>query len=101
MGLAAGANDEEIRNRLNDTFGIDPVFYEITEDGGNASHRGFVDLITGISNEVGVPAAGVPEVRAEPRADAARGVANPDDVRRAEELGNALLERADPEGGDV
>jgi hypothetical protein len=90
-------DDGPIRAQLNDRYLIEPVFYTVIQDGERDDHRGFVELINGLSDELGV--AKMPEVVRVPREQAAPE-AEAGDLRRAEQLRDALLERIDPGGGD-
>jgi hypothetical protein len=76
------------------------VFYELRGDRNTPDYSAFVELVTGIANELG--AGGAPEQLVIPEeVRPAMGDAGPgqDDLRRARELGDAILDRFDP-GGD-
>ena len=49
-------DDGPIRTQLNDRYLIEPVFYEVLGDDEHADHRGFVELVNGLSDELGVTA---------------------------------------------
>jgi hypothetical protein len=97
-GIWPEQRDVGRRYQLNDEYLIQPVFYEIRGTPENPDHQGFVELVTGISTELqltGKPA----EL---PANQAALGhVPPPNDLRRAAEIGDALLRRIDPGGNDV
>jgi SIR2-like domain len=95
-------DDAPVRNTYNDTYLIEPVFYELRGDRNAPDYGAFVELMTGIANELG--AGGAPgrlvipeEVR--PAVDEAGP--GQDDLRRARELGDAILDRFDPGGEHV
>jgi len=98
IGLQPDEDGERERYRYNDTYLVEPVFYEVDPAAhGLDSHRGFAELINGIANEMAVPerqlnnlppAVGLPPVDTE-------------DLNRARQLGEALLRRVDPGGDDV
>jgi hypothetical protein len=101
IGIRPEEDGAQLRYRFNDTYLIEPVFYEIDVHAhGLDGHRGFVELVNGIS-----AALGLPERHLNNEGQAQAGIPpaapNPDDLNRAEQLGNALLERIDPEGNDV
>ena len=96
--IQADADDAPIRYQLNERYLIEPIFYELLGDGRNP-YDGFVGLINGISGALGIPERHQEEA---PRAPIREGPpAAPEDVHRAAELGNALLDRIDPGGDDV
>jgi hypothetical protein len=98
-GIHNDENDEAIRNTLNDTYKLDPVFYEVTGDRNNPGHEGFGRLLNGILAELNLPA---PVARVVPAVDVpAIAPAEADDIRRAERLGQQIVERLDPGGDDV
>jgi len=96
-GIRPDQNDEAIRNEYNDSYKIDPIFYELAADPQNR-HAGFATLIEGIAADLELPAvvppAGLPEDGVPVAAP------EPDDLRRAEQLAEELIEKLDP-GGDV
>lgn len=90
-------DDAPIRHRLNERYLVEPVFYELLEDGGNPFVR-FPSLINGIAHELALPAlpvVGLAEARA------AEPAAEPADLRRAADLADQLLGRIDPRGNNV
>jgi hypothetical protein len=91
-------DDGPIRTQLNDRYLIEPVFYEVLGDDEHPDHRGFVELINGLSDELGVTTR-APEAAVPAQAEVVAPEA--EDIRRAEQLGDALLGRIDPGGGDV
>jgi hypothetical protein len=99
VGIKPDEADGPMRTYLNERYLIEPVFYEITPDGEHFDHSGFVELINGLSDELGV-AARAPE-RVEPVGPGIVAEPAAEDLRRAEELGEELLGRIDPGGGDV
>ncbi len=105
LGIWPAEDDAPVRNTYNDTYLIDPVFYELRGERNAPDYGGFVELITGIANEIGAP--GMPErpvMRPGPAAvPPGSEPPGPDDedVRRARELGDAILDRVDPGGGHV
>lgn len=96
--IEANVEDAPIRNQLNQRYLIEPIFYELLGDDRNR-YDGFVGLINGISGALGIPERNrdegpVPVIREEPPSV-------PEDVHKAAELGDALLDRIDPRGDDV
>jgi hypothetical protein len=97
-GLRPDENDEAIRNESNDSYKIEPVFYELADDRQNR-HTGFARLIEGIAADLELPLVAPPPVAVE---DAAPVIEpQPDDLRRAERLAEELVEKLDPGGHDV
>jgi hypothetical protein len=95
-------DDVPKRNTYNGRYLVEPIFYEIRGNANAPDYSGFVELITGIANELG--AAGLPDrlISAERLVPAAQIVApGEDESRRARELGDAILDRVDPGGNDV
>lgn len=90
-------DDGPIRAQLNDRYLIEPIFYNVVQEAGRDDHRGFVEIINGLSDELGVTrmpeVVGVPREQRSPEPEAA-------DLNRAERLREALLERIDPGGED-
>ena len=95
-GIWPDENDEGIRNDLNDSYRIDPVFYELKKKPDN-SHAGFAELIRGIAAELELPEVTRPSLHIQDHPPIAPAEA--EDIRRAEQLGAELVERLDP-GGD-
>jgi hypothetical protein len=98
VGIAPGEDDGPLRQRLNERYLVEPIFYELVEDGGDP-HAGFPPLINGISHELAVPLRPAVEL-AEP-AVAAEPVADPGDMRRVADLAEQFLGRIDPGANDV
>lgn len=97
-GIRPDENDEAIRNDLNDSYKIDPVFYELAQDPQNR-HAGFATLIEEIATELELPQVAPPAVAVD---DAPPPAApQPDDLRRAERLAEELVQKLDPGGDDV
>lgn len=90
-GITAYQNDEEIRNELNNSFRIDPIFYEIGSQPENR-HAGFADLIRGIPSQLDIPEAEIPASPVEEITIAAE----PADIQRANELSRDLIDKIDP-----
>jgi hypothetical protein len=90
-------DDAPIRQRLNERYLVEPVFYELVEDGGNP-FVGFPALINGIAHELALPALPVFELA---EAQAAEPAAEPADLQRAADLAEQLLGRIDPRGNNV
>lgn len=99
VGIRPDQNANAIRNTYNDNYLTEPVFYEVLGDRENSNHQGFVELINGISDELGGPVRILPEAMP-PQPPQPHGP-EPEDLRRAEHLGDVLLERVDPGGDDV
>ena len=95
-GIGHHVNDEAIRNESNDSYKIDPIFYEIKDPPENP-HAGFADLIRKIADELQIQQVAIPPLSAEEMAPAPE----PADVQRAKELGASLVERLDPGGDNV
>jgi hypothetical protein len=93
-------DDGPIRTQLNDRYLIEPIFYEVIGDDEHADHRGFVELVNGLSDELGVTAS-APDAAVPGNGEVLAAQPEADDIRRAEQLGDALLGRIDPGGGDV
>jgi hypothetical protein len=97
-GIRPNENDEAIRNDLNDSYKIDPVFYELAE-GPQNRHAGFATLIEGIATELELPLVVPPAVAVDDVPPAAPP--RLDDLRRAERLAEELVQKLDPGGDDV
>jgi hypothetical protein len=97
-GIRPDENDEAIRNELNDSYKIEPVFYELAEDAQNR-HAGFAALIERIAADLELPMLVPPVVI--PTDAAPVAAPEPDDLRRAERLAEELVEKLDPRGDDV
>jgi hypothetical protein len=95
LPIARAQDDGPIRQNLNERYFVEPIFYELIEDGGNP-YTGFPALINGIAHELVLPAPSVIRVT-EPIAPEPR--VEPDDFQRAADLADQLLGRIDP-GGD-
>jgi hypothetical protein len=97
-GIRPDENDEAIRNDLNDSYKIDPVFYELAEDPQNR-HAGFATLIEGIAIELELPLVAPTIVAVDNLPPAAAPESA--DLRRAERLAEELVQKLDPGGDDV
>ena len=97
-GIRPDENDEAIRNDLNDSYKIDPIFYELVEDPENR-HAGFGTLIEGIATELELPLLAPKTVAVDNVPPAA--ATELDDLRRAERLAEELVQKLDPGGADV
>lgn len=98
IGLPPDDDGNQIRYHFNDTYLIEPVFYEIDHAAeGLDRHRGFVELINGIANEMAIPERELNRVA--PQVGVA--AVDPEDLNRARQLGEMLLRRVDPGGDDV
>jgi hypothetical protein len=98
MGIWPEDNDVGIRNNHNDSYRVQPIFYDLRGTPENPEHQGFVELVTGISEEMRVTGKPLPVVAPQPAPQLPPAA---QDLRRAQEMGDALLERADPGGNDV
>jgi hypothetical protein len=98
VGLRPEENDQQRRNLLNDSFMIEPIFYNV-RDGEQEPHREFLELINGLADTVGTPTEPLMQPAAHIVAEAPAPDA--DDLQQAERLSDRFLERADPGGGDV
>jgi hypothetical protein len=98
LGIEEDVDDGQVRYRFNDEYLIEPVFYQLDVDAANR-HRGFVELINGIASELAVPSpvSGAATRQLETQVEQPA----PEDLRRVEQLADALLERIDPGGNDV
>jgi len=97
MAISGADDDAPIRQRLNERYLVEPIFYELVEDGANP-YAGFPALINGIAHELALPAPPVVQL-AEPRA--VEPAAEPADLQRAADLADQLLGRIDPRGNNV
>jgi hypothetical protein len=98
LGIGRDEDDNQIRYRFNDDYLIQPIFYELDLDTDNR-HRGFVELINGLTSELGVPPLATSPTALRLSTQGAEPA--PQDLRKAEQLADALLERVDPGGNDV
>jgi hypothetical protein len=96
-GIRPDENDEAIRNELKDSYKIEPIFYELSAHPQNR-HAGFAALIEGIAVDLELPVLAPAVI---PREVAPVAAAEPDDLRRAEQLARELVEKLDPGGDDV
>jgi hypothetical protein len=97
MAISGADDDAPIRQRLSERYLVEPIFYELVEDGANP-YAGFPALINGIAHELALPAPPVVQL-AEPRA--VEPAAEPADLQRAADLADQLLGRIDPRGNNV
>jgi hypothetical protein len=97
IGIGQEEDDGPFRQRLNERFLVEPIFYELTEEGVDR-YAGFPELINGIAHELALPVLPSAEIAAPPAAEPA---AEPGDLQRAAELAEELLGRIDPRGSDV
>jgi hypothetical protein len=97
LHLNPGEDDAPIRQRLNDRYLVEPIFYELMEDGGSR-FAGFPALINGIAHELALPAAPVVPLA---ELAAAQPAAEPADLQRAADLAEQLLGLIDPRGNNV
>jgi SIR2-like domain len=97
MHLNPGEDDAPIRQRLNDRYLVEPIFYELVEDGGDR-FAGFPALINGIAHELALPALPAVELAGPPALEPA---VEPADLQRAADLAEQLLGRIDPGGNNV
>jgi hypothetical protein len=97
-GIRPNENDDAIRNDLNDSYKIAPIFYELAADPQNR-HAGFATLIEGVAAELELPLVVPATVAVENEPPAA--APEPDDLRRAERLAEELVQKLDPGGDDV
>jgi hypothetical protein len=96
VGLWPDENDDALRNTYRDSYKSDPLFYEVRGTREQPDHAGFVEIITGISMELGINRTeGIPVAAA---IEASEGQPDPHDLVRAAELGDAIIERADGDG---
>ncbi len=90
-------DDGPIRQRLNERYLVEPIFYELAEEGDHP-YAGFPELVNGIAHELALPVPPAAEI-AEPAA--AEPIAEPGDLQRAAQLAEQLLGRIDPGGDNV
>lgn len=96
VGLGPDDDDQERRNHFNDSFLIEPVFYEVGTNGDGHDHDGFASLLHEIVDRVGLPA-GIDVPPAPP-------LPQPlihEDLEVIERLGRQFVDRVDPGGADV
>jgi hypothetical protein len=101
-GIWPAEDDAPLRNTYNDTYLVEPVFYELRGNQNAPDYSAFVELVTGLANELG--AGGAPEglvIPEEARPAIGDAGLGQDDLRRARELGDAILDRFDPGGEHV
>jgi hypothetical protein len=96
--IGRAEDDGPVRQRLNERYLVEPIFYELVE-GGDDPHAGFPPLINGISHELALPVR--PAVEIADLAVAAEPIAEPADLQRAADLAEQLLGRIDPGGNNV
>lgn len=97
VSIKPAQEDGPIRQFLNERYLVEPIFYELVQDGDDP-HAGFPPLINGISHELGLPVRQAIEI-AQPAV--AEPAAEPGDLQRAAELADQLLGRIDPGGNGV
>ena len=97
LPIRRAEDDIPVRQRLNERYLVEPIFYEIAEDGGDP-YGGFPELINGIAHELALPVLPTTEIAAPAAADP---VAEAGDLQRAAELADELLGRIDPGGNRV
>jgi hypothetical protein len=93
VSIERDEDDGRARQLLNERYLVEPIFYEVVEDGGDP-HAGFPPLINGISHELALPVRQAIEIAEPP--EGAEIIAQPEDVQRAAELGEQFLGRTDP-----
>jgi len=99
IGLSDEENDQERRNYFNDTFLVEPVFYNVNSNDGNPDHSEFLTLMNRIAAATG-------RQLERPRDAIAGGNPpqvglDPEGLRVANQLADRLLQRFDPGGPDV
>lgn len=97
LPISPAQDDGRIRQGLNERYFVEPIFYELVENGVD-QYAGFPALINGIAHELELPAPPaiqLAEVAAEEPA------VEPDDLRRAADLADQLIGRIDPRGNNV
>jgi hypothetical protein len=95
--IGRAEDDAPIRQRLNERYLVEPIFYELME-GGDDPHAGFPALINGIAHELALPVLPAVEIAGPAVAPA---IAEPADMQRAADLAEQLLGRIDPGGNNV
>lgn len=99
LGIKPDENDQAVRNELNHSLLIEPVFYPIQTNGNDEDHQAFVELINGLAQTIGslieLPPQQGPDILRE-----AAGL-EPEELRQAERVAERFVERVDPGGGDV
>ena len=98
QGIANTVNDEAIRNSWNDSYRIEPIFYEL-HDGAENRHARFGELIRGIAAQLAIPEVPKVDLAAEEPIPLISTVA--EDLQRADELASELIQKIDPRGDDV
>jgi hypothetical protein len=100
VGVKPDKDDNQLRYMLNDRYLIEPLFYPVHVDAdGTEDHSEFPELINGLATAVGVRERAIAE--ATPPAVPPAMPPDPDDLRRARELGDQLLGRIARGAGDV
>jgi len=97
MSVRPAEDDAPIRQRLNERYLVEPIFYELVEDGSDP-FAGFPALINGIAHELAIPA---PPIVQFTEPEAVEPAAEPGDLQRAADLADQLLGRIDPRGNNV
>lgn len=99
VGIRPEENDQALRNQMNGSFLIEPVFYPIDQNGNYGGHEAFVELINGLAQELG----GFIEMQPQQQPEALTGgtALGADELRQAERLADRFVDRVDPGGGDV
>jgi hypothetical protein len=97
LGLAPDENDQERRNYFNNTFLIEPVFYDVLVNEGHADHSQFEELIYRIADALRGAGARRPTTN-EP---AQRIVPDLEGLDLAQRLVDRVINRLDPGGHDV
>jgi hypothetical protein len=98
VGVRPDEDDEARRFDLNDSYFIEPIFYNIRANGEGEDHSEFIELINGIADTSGGQArALIPRPAQEPP----ELPLFPDEIRQAERISERFVERVDPGGDDV
>ena len=97
IGIGRAEEDGPFRQRLNERFLVEPIFYELGDEGDDR-YAGFPELINGIAHELALPVLPAPGVV---QSAAPEPATEPGDLQRAAELADQLLGRIDPRGDHV
>jgi hypothetical protein len=97
VGLRPNERDQERRTSLNNTYLIEPIFYDVGINGDGHDHDGFVAVIQRIADALEVSDA----IAAAPLPAPSELVPSADDLAVVEQLGEQFVERVDPGGDDV
>jgi hypothetical protein len=94
VGLHPNQPDAERRYYFNESYLIEPIFYEVNTVGGQQNHDGFIEVIERIATSTGAP------IQARAPFTVAK-VAEAEELQLAATLTDRVVRRLDPGGEDV